>query len=262
MNGSVEYQDIRAKQIDAILETNRRRLNEWLERNQGARIDQVPAELYPAFLPRRVYELAANPDKVKIFQLPAENRVRFLGYEEDFSGGQLTDPNAWTGWQLAKEATRIESAHRRITVMPQPPATINHFHAKYDNEIKNGRLKFTDRVLMENHFGQDPSSPETLHVAYFDSERKQGIGKEFYQQILPNIAKQFGVRFIVGTNTETNLSFFTDPETGLGRSSINQIRPEFRNQFFPNFTVTDPCRDYSQYTVQFLYPEDKAKYLV
>lgn len=261
MNDQAEYQDIKSRQTDYILEINRNRLEEWVANNPHSKIDKIPLELYPAFLPRRVYELASNPEKIDILQLPAEERVRFLAYERDYSGEDLTDLAVWDTWQKAKEEARKNSTSR-IKVMPEPPKSINHFHAKYDNEVRENRLKFSDRVLMENHFGQEPNNPEVLHIAYFDSERKQGIGKEFYQNTLPGIAKQFGVRFIVGTNTDTNLSFFTDFQTGLGRSSINQVKPEYRKTFFPNFSMDNPNGDYSQYTVQFLYPEDKLKYLI
>ena len=261
MGDQGEYQDIKTRQIDGILETNQKRLAEWIAKNPGSKIGQIPPELYPAFLPRRVYELASNPEKIRLLQLPAEKRVRFLAYEKDYSGEQLTDPAAWQEWQKAKEDAKLNSTSK-ITVMPTPPKTVNHFHATYDRQIRAGQLKLTDRVLMENHFGQESTDPEVLHVAFFDSERRQGIGKEFYQNTLPNIARQFGVRFIVGTNTDTNLSFFTDAKTGLGRNSINQIKSEYRKQFFPNFSVTDPGKDYSQYTIQFLYPEDRGKYLI
>ncbi|MCL5774631.1 MAG: hypothetical protein M1333_00295 [Patescibacteria group bacterium] len=261
MNGEGEYQDIRDRQIDSILEANQRRLGEWIEKNPQSKISQIPAELYLAFLPRRVYEVASDPGKVNTLPLQSDNRVWFLAREQDYYAEQLTDPKAWDEWQKTREEEAQKSTSG-IRVLSGAPRTVNHFHAKYYKEVNAGRLMLTDRILMENHFGQEPASPEVLHTVFFDTERRQGIGKEFYQSTLPGVAKQFGIRFIVGNNNVANLSFFADAETGLGRSSLNQIKPEYRKQFFPNFSVDDPTRDYSQYTVQFLYPEDKKKYLI
>src|SRR4051812_13943968 len=97
-----EYQDIRTQQIDSIVEANQKKFSEWLEGNPDAATWNMPEELSAVFVPRRVYELASNPENVKIFQLPKENRVRFLAYEKDYTAEQLTNPNDWKQWQEKK----------------------------------------------------------------------------------------------------------------------------------------------------------------
>jgi hypothetical protein len=98
--------------------------------------------------------------------------------------------------------------------------------------------------------------PDMLYVGYYDDRaelRNKGVGKSFYDN-LHNISRDMGYRYITGLNNEKNIGFFTK----LGRVTLDQIKPEFRDKFRHN----PGSKDTTLYTVDFLYNEDKEEYLV
>lgn len=100
-------------------------------------------------------------------------------------------------------------------------------------------------------------NPSALYVGDYDGEENQGIGRDFYLNTLPAVAKQLGFRFITGANNGKNISFFLQT---LGRFTYNDIKPEFRNALFPN--ANPQSSDIDLWTVQFVNQEDIAEYVI
>ncbi len=197
------------------------------------------------FIPRKIYELLDNPENLRIIKLDAGDKNHgFLIYEAD-STKVLTDENDWQKW----------SSSGKWSYLPTPNLRINKLHAIYKQLIYEGTLQLTDRILLACTFHLSEQSPEVLEVAEFNGEENAGIGTDFYTNCLPRIASLLGVRFITGINNSDNIDFFVGK---LGRVRMTDIKPEYRRFFAPQMAQNSSVMRFR--TIQFLYPEDKAKY--
>ena len=204
-----------------------------------------------AWVPELVFELADNPNNVRIMVLSdSDKNVSIVVYETNFSE-QLTSPSEWNLWLSGEGRYGIGEDY-----YPDSYHAINHLHVTLSDLIEAGKLKITDRVLLYFDIFRNPDEPEVFYINEFDCEKEKNIATTFYTQTLPAIAKKVGVRFIVGQNNPLNFEFFIKK---IGRSAIDQIKPEFRKKFFPTY---NPISEYPYMTIQFLYPEDRKKYLV
>jgi hypothetical protein len=94
-------------------------------------------------------------------------------------------------------------------------------------------------------------------VAYSDRENLQGkkMGTAQYER-LRTVAKEIGFRMIVGQNSEENVGFFVEK---LGRSRYKEVSTELQRKVEPCLGINDDDDDF--FTIDFLYPEDKATYI-
>ncbi len=222
----------------------------WTEFLQLLRTDP---ESYRQFIPDRVQTIAHDPQHITIRpRVPASDQaIAFFVLETNYPD-PLTDTAAWQQWQQEIAVRRGASRDKPFALDPPAPAGVNRLHARFENEIVAGYLQLSDRILMTCRLTVTSENPQALLVVDFDGETGQGIGTDFYTNTLPTFCKQLGLRFIVGQNNGLNISFFRDQ---LGRYTMQDIRPEYQEHFFPGHS-NDPL-----VTIQFLYDEDVAKYI-
>lgn len=199
---------------------------------------EIPDHVLPVFVPEIVYELAENPDNVRIVRKPYLYGTVAFAVVESHYPHRLTDPDAW-------------KAYTDDPFGVTPPG-INYFHLYHEEMVSRGLLALDDRVMMYLRMAPVRKSPQVLYIFDFDGEARKGIGTEFYTRTLPPAARKMGFRFITGLNNPRNLSFYVNR---VGRYPITSIKPEFLPLLFPNTIQSGEHK----YTVQFLYPEDEEQ---
>lgn len=122
-----------------------------------------------------------------------------------------------------------------------------------EKPLRKGTMMYLIMELFKTH-------PQTLIMTQFEVStglRDEGIGTEFYER-LARIAQALGFRFVVGENRDSNIDFFVQK---FGRVPLKQIRPDLRKSILPIGKWSLIHRRPSWTTVQFLYPEDKARFV-
>lgn len=198
------------------------KFNEWKEQNPDQPLDEMPSELYPVFIPTKLWSEAENVDDIKIVAGKAGSGILF----------------------------------KAVRNHDQPLTNLNRLNAESGNYREDSKTEILMRCHMLNH-GKDNN---VLYVMDFDSIEHKGIGTEFYTDILPEIAKKTEIRYIIGQNNSNNISFFTQ-SNGLNRSLITDLKPEFAKYLFPQLDPNSLTEHETLNTIQFLYEEDKEKFL-
>lgn len=251
----------RQSEISQITQNDRNAFHQWIQTSQGdtARLDMPVAALRYMVIPPRVLELAENPHAVDVLVLEGDQNSVSL-YTLEHKNHPVSDRDAlikcWNDYDSIFECFdgEYENVLRTFRNRP-PPENVDMFHIEAKELIKEGKLTINDFIVF--HLVISLQNEQQLVVdEYKDnvSIRRQGIGSSFYSRFRETI-KSMGIRFITGKNSEKNISFFTQV---LGRCLLSQVKPEFRSVLFANFDN----EDHKLCTIDFLYPEDKAKYLV
>lgn len=238
---------------DALERTEevRRKFDAWItahpnRRGERRSIVDVPKDLLNVLIPTRVYELASDPEHLDVFIVADEKYsstdILSLVICERNSPLPLTDTKSWEKWRKLVEETKH---------FHTPGPEINALHAEHSYLIGHG-LDLHSRIFVSLSLEIDRDHPENLFVFSYDGEPHVGIGSQFYLDTLPYFAKKLEFRFITGVNNDANKSFFTDQ---VGRFTANELKKEVISEIFPRYARKGVP------TVQFLYPEDQAKYL-
>lgn len=221
-----------------------------LSQNQHEEV--ISQDVLLSLVPQRVRDIAKNKDNIEVRQLRGEGGgISVLVIEKDYPD-ELTSPEAYLRWKQDIEVAKKAKEGKTVKILPRAPAGINRLHAIFSSDIDQGKLFFSDRILMTCKLRISPENPKALYVAYIDGESHRGIGQDFYRNTLPTFCRNLGLRFIVGLHNSKNLSFFTDT---LGGYTPKQLKPEFQNTLFP-FEMNNPF-----FVIQFLYSEDVEKYV-
>ncbi len=238
------------EQTQADLRSNE--LNEINDVLTGKSPESLSAQSLSLFVPKKVYEIAKDSRNIEIRPIGSEKtQVSVLVLEKNAAEG-LTNPEAWKQWEENYAAALDEQAGKAFRKTPPAPGSVNRLHAKFKSEIDKGELSINDRILMTVRVGIYRENPQALMVGDFDGEPHQGIGQDFYKNVLPQLARNLGLRFIIGDNRTQNVSFFTET---LGRYTLDQLKPEYQETLFPGRA------GWQDFTIQFLYPEDAGKYV-
>ncbi len=120
--------------------------------------------------------------------------------------------------------------------------------------VGRGSINNTDEVIANLQM-----SIENANQLYVDdfavvpNRQKQGIATSFYCK-LHSHADQLGIRFIKGYNSLENIDFFVRK---LGRTTLDNIRPHLRDQYFPesNGVVQN------LYSVDFVRDQDRVDFI-
>lgn len=213
------------------------------------RIDQLKNTNLRDLLPQAIIDAARNPEKIEIKPIrDHEEEMNMLVVEHDYGG--LTDEVDWAQWIHDIENTEEEPGSG-IVFAPHAPPTVNRLHAIYRDKIQAGELSLSDRILLTCKLRFQENGAPKLYVADYDGEKGLGGAIQFYTKILPSLAKQLGIRFIVGQNDGENLSFFTDK---IGRCTYDQLKPTSKALLFPDSDENFAQNHFT--TIQFIYPED------
>jgi hypothetical protein len=252
-----EAEFVREGEIDNLREFVTKSFEDWRAAHEDALFEEIPKDKWSVFVPRHAYEASLNPAQVQTRPVGDPRRkIEFVTVDSSYPD-VLTDPKDWEKW-LDFEKTR------RPGQVPPPEFAslkIDPLHREYRWMIESGEVGLQDKIIMTADMYTVDEQQEVLRVGNYGGIKGQGLGKEFYKKTLPDVAIKMGIRYIVGENNDTNIGFFTSTETGLGRVTIDAIRPEFRSKFFPHETDLEET-PHPYHTVQFLFEEDKNRYLV
>lgn len=238
--------------------TERQSFDEWVSTHKiEANSLDIPERYIRSLVPDRAFSIAENPNNVDLVLRESGGGALSLMVVERGYQQKLTDEVAWQKWQSDTNVALREQEGKRLKVLPPAPQGVDRLHAKFRNDVRAGTLSLKDRILFVLKLSVKMDAPNTLYVADYDGEIGKGIASEFYKKTLPETIKKLGFRYIYGQNNIKNISFFADT---LKRARVVDIRPEFREQFFPGISINDPRAQLD--TVQFLYPEDEAKYRI
>ncbi len=203
-------------------------------------------------VPEAVVKVAKNPDQLEVISLiEGDDEINLIIVEHNYEN--LTDEQEWLEWIDAVESAEEESSSG-ITFWPDPPSEVNRLHAKFITDIKNGRFSLTDRILLTCRIKIHEGSNKMLLVEDYDGEKGLGIAKDFYTNVLPHLAGEIGLRFIIGYNDETNTGFFTQK---IGRYTCEQLKTEAKEKFFPE--INPNSEKFT--TIQFLHDSDVRRYV-
>ena len=225
-----EAEVVRQNEIDNLQESARKSFKEWHDAHKGALLEDIPQDAWSVFVPRQAYEISLNPSCVDTRPIGDPRRkIAFVTVEKDHHE-VLTDPNDWQKWlDYEKVRTPGEAPPPEFTSLKIDP-----LHREYKWMVESGEVGLQDKIILTADMYTVDEQEEVLRVGNYDGVQGRGLGKEFYQKTVPDIAKQMNIRYIVGENNSSNIGFFTNPETGLGRATIDQIKPEYRSKFFPH----------------------------
>jgi len=203
----------------------------------------ISQDILLSLIPQKVFEAARNPENIIIKQFDkGDGNFSVIVVEKDYPI-ELTNEDDYNKYLEKREKRKKLDAKGML----QKPKSMDRLHQQF---FEPANLSFSDRVLMECTLNISKSNPTILQVVNYDGEKHQGIGQDFYKNILPNFARQNECRFIIGLNNSANSSFFIEM---LGRYPIYCFKSEFRAEL--------PCLVVDT-SVQILYEEDKKKILI
>ena len=260
--------------IDTITAADQKAFQLWIsQKGPSPRLDMPKDAMRHVLIPRRILELAEDPtqvDLVATLSRPAElialvvehrnrpmsNPAHLKQYFEDLKRykKQQEDQEHARGIRI-----RLFSRNR-----PQRPSDVDSEHVRYGALLEKGILTVQDYVTNSFIF-KISTNPEVLITNYDDREelRGKGVAPSFYQRVA-EAGRDLGFRYLMGLNDASengNIGFFVNK---LGRSTIYDIQPQFRSLFGANQSEIEGTQRPGEKvrTIQFLYPEDKNKYLI
>lgn len=246
--------------IDRIIQQDKVAFDAWLQDPEHLRRLDMPKEaLRHLLIPRRVLELAGNPEAVDVIVLGQDYR-KVTAYTVERKLLPVTDKKRLE--EYWKEVEILRSEHMKklesgeIDVFADwVPEDIDKYHAENEELIGNGTLTLYDAVLLDVSLSIDEDKTDQLTVGYFDRQhlRNTGGATSFYKQ-LHSSALEMGMRFILGGNNKSNVRYFINK---LGRVSLSMIRPGLREVFHSKPDITDQY----VYTIDFLHPEDRDEFV-
>lgn len=256
MHGA-ESEFIRQEEIAALRRGATQRFDKWRQSETDASFEDIPRDSWAVFIPNEAYQISLNPENVEARSVNnSQNKIQLAVLEKNYPH-ILTNPEDWEVWTNFEETKQPGEAPPESFSQLQ----IDPLHREYSWMIKEGMVTLNDRIMLTADMYTVDHGAQVLRVGDYNGLKGKGLGKEYYQSTLPLVASKMNVRYIVGENNENNIGFFTDSITGLGRATIDQIKPEYRAKFFPHEHDLDTAA-HPFHTVQFLYEEDKEKYLL
>ncbi len=234
-----------------------REFNDWaISSPEKAKSLEFPERFLEILIPEKAKEMASNYDNVEIIRLDdSRESLSFIVIEKNFSE-EISDREEWDSWSKKINEEKQNKKEDEIHFFSKKPESVNKMHAKFREEINSGIINLSDRILMSVKIKVLPEMPEGLFVADYDGESKRGLASDFYKNNLEDFARTLGFRYILGINESKNVSFFKEK---IGRFLYEDIKPEFRESLFP--TSNSSTIEKSPPSVQFIYPEDKEKFV-
>ena len=255
-----QIEDKRYEKIEQIVSKDKKAFEEWLNsKTDKTKLNIPPDALRYLLIPKRILELSEDPAKVDLLISKQDEKALAAFVVEHKAHPVTNETSLKTYWDTAErlhakdKAEAIEGIYASFS--PELPANVDPYHGDDNNRklVEEGKFGLNDYVTNEIKLSAEG---DKLNVGYYwDREdfRQKGVATSFYTR-LHIIAAQMGFRFIIGGNNKNNVSYFTKK---LGRSTLAQIRPEFRTVFHLNPQNTDN----DTFTIYFLKPEDKEIFL-
>lgn len=263
---NLNSQESKNDAISELTKKDRKAFYEWsADPNNKGKLALPEAVLRYMLIPQRIFEVAEDPTKVRldIVQFSTKN-IWSLVVEHKYSPVTNMDSRR----RFLEEREKFLKTDRSkqgnplvffppIIGAPASPTDVDQYHieAKYQKAVEAGIFSPNDYFLNNVRLAVSDINPQVLYVADYrirDSLQRVRIGTSFYTR-LRECARELGFRFLTGQNWEgNNITYFRNK---LGRSTLDQIKPEKRGEF--SVISGESAKLYS---IDFLYPEDKIVY--
>lgn len=212
----------RSQQIDKILTSKRADFKAWQKINKVRQTVKIPEGITDVFIPRRVLELARNPDLVKT--LLKESRPNYLGiFVYEHCEQPLTDENAWKKWR--EDHPRGLLAINNPYTTTDAPVGIDYQHIRYWQFLELGKLDFNDKIYLNYMLTIPEGFPHVVTtVNLYDRPELhgQGIGASLYERV-ESILKDLEFKYL------TEQIFSPHPEFFRKRRELfEELSPEKR----------------------------------
>ncbi|OGH23554.1 MAG: hypothetical protein A2698_02120 [Candidatus Levybacteria bacterium RIFCSPHIGHO2_01_FULL_42_15] len=194
--------------IETILSTNWERFVRWRQDNQATRTLFIPENIAPVFIPRRILEIAENPDNVHVLLTEDTNiDIGVLIYER-LQTPLTTSPEGFSRWCNQRKGKPT------VRVLPKSqehaPEGVDYKHLFYSQLMQKENLTFYDKVYIQYLADVDPRYPDVVITRnYYDRVelQRKGIGTSFYQR-LEAILKELGFTYLMGNIASPHRTFF------------------------------------------------------
>jgi hypothetical protein len=211
----------KSEEVRRLVKGDRQGFTAWLSHHSNPTLNIPVDAARYMVIPQKIYELMDDPISVEINVQEARDKALGVGVSY-------------------KDSLR-KRIMRRVNHKPQTKSVLSASFVSTQSEA--GKILYTKEFVVAEEL------------------RRKGIGTAFNER-LRNVAKELGFWVLTGQNESrekegSNLPFFTDK---LGRVVLSQIKPEYRHLFEPNYSQMEPSLAAS-FTVDFLNPEDREKYL-
>lgn len=252
--------------VSIIIATDKEAFKEYsADPNNKRRLNLPKTALRYMVIPPRILELVDDPTRVDLHLTEiATDKVGAIVVEH--RAAPITDMNSRRKYLAEKDEfykrEKAKAGNPIVFMIPKTggpslPADVDPYHVndKYLKLVESGVFSPNDFFINNIQLLAKDINPQVLYVADYrirESLQRQGIGSSFYTR-LRECAKDLGFRFVTGQNFENgNITYFRDK---LGRSTLDQVKPEKRGEF------SDTAKPDKNTTIDFLYPEDKAAYI-
>lgn len=232
--------EARIKQIEAILEGNWTRFDQWRMESGAHQTLAVPPEVTDVFIPRRLLELSQDPNSLRTISFAnAPEYLRFMIVER--FEHPVSDPSIYARWQ----EEHPERHSRKLDIVKlanTSPEGIDYKHILYNYLIEDGRMSLHDRFLLEykadleTRMINKPPYPVLVESSSFldrPEQHKQGIGTSFYQR-LEAVLKRLGFKYLSGVIVSRHSDFFSKT-----RIRFNDLPEDIQNELSRYYGV-DP----------------------
>lgn len=229
----------RAQQIDQILETTWQEFTQWREMVGSFQNLYVSEDIASVFIPKRLLELAEDPERVRVLQTESSPEAGGIIIYEKLSH-PLSNPKLFESWVKEGENQKVRLIPRSEQ---EAPPGIDYMHCHCQAQIAQHQLDLDDKVYLHYLANRRPEFPSVCITRnLFDRQEmhRQGIGTSFYQR-LEDILRKLGFKFLVGDIISPHPEFFQ-----RDRMQLQSLPEDVRVQF-PDFP-----KMHSNYMVKFL----------
>lgn len=216
--------------IDGLLDIYWAEFEAWL--SQGTRkFQDLDNETARVFIPRRLMELAENPEMLKVFvtreyhdpkkPFPLRDSLVILIYET--LPRMLSDPTKFREYMERRKA-------EKVSILPNTqadvPEGIDYQHVYHAREIDAGLLTFNDKAFLQyyaNVYVDAPNVFETRNLNDRPELHRRGIGASFYER-LEAVLRHMGFKYITGDVVSSHRAFFGKTRRNLSDLSAEELR--------------------------------------
>ena len=242
----------KAELIQKTLDQDAKAFDLWVSRvsNRG-RLDLDPSALRFLVIPSRVLDLATNPDSVKV---------------TEYTKSEPKDLCILVVETQAKPVSDLEEIRKYQNVRYDGFAKdsfvgLDWMHKTFSEEVISGQIGLEDFIFFYVHLTIPSGSTKELHVNEVETHpgaRRLGIAKSFYER-LRYCSKKMGFRYITGWSRD---DIGERMATGMERVKYADLDKRFawRLKSTRNEDERENIR-WDRFTVDFLYEEDKTKYV-
>lgn len=204
----ITQERLRTQQVDTILDANWRTFNSWVAETGAHQTLQIPADAAAVLIPRRILEVAQDPQNVRLdLRENYPGNIRLIVVES--FRDPISDPEAFEQWRTSYPE-RLGKVAVLDELMKALPKGLDYKHVEYHSDIESGKLSLSDKILIEysaNVFGHFPHLVETRSYKDRIELQRMGIGTSYYQRF-ETALKKLGFRYLSGVIISSHPGFF------------------------------------------------------